>query len=228
MQNSRKSIIEAGTAFFAALVKQCDADKAAGKKITKLPEDIYNALKEGKKEFAYAEFYFRKRLSAISAGIIDIIKSTDVLTAGERNFDKGILPIDVYMSLVSVQVNYAFDSNSTTGPQPSAQNYSNSEYFNTIHKQFRNSDFRLKAGNRPILECLTKTFLADSLGGYAANANEENGLMLPTPKLLGPKAKLEAQIEFPSNSVTATSDSTNNHSVEIIMRGVKLVDRVEA
>lgn len=215
MQQSKNSILEAGAKFLSD-----------PKIMAKMPTHIQSAIASGAKEFAYAEFYFKKRFTAI-AGIIDFIKETDTLTPGERNFDKGKLPIETYMALVSISVNYAFDSNSTTGVEPSSQNFSNSEYFNTIHKQFRNSEFELKNGNKQIIKCLTKSFLADSLGGYGVDANEENGLVLPQPKLLLPESRITAIFEFPSNSVTATTNSTNNHFAEIILKGVKLVDRVE-
>lgn len=215
MQQSKNSILEAGAKFLSD-----------PKIMAKMPTHIQSAIASGAKEFAYAEFYFKKRFTAIQ-GIIDFIKETDTLTPGERNFDKGKLPVETYMALVSISVNYAFDSNSTTGVEPSSQNFSNSEYFNTIHKQFRNSEFELKNGNKQIIKCLTKSFLADSLGGYGVDANEENGLVLPQPKLLLPESRITAIFEFPSNSVTATTNSTNNHFAEIILKGVKLVDRVE-
>ena len=217
MQQSKNSILEAGAKFLSD-----------PKIMQRLPSDIQQGIANGKKEFAYAEFYFKKRFTAIT-GIIDFIKETDTLVPGERNFDKGVLPVDVYMALVSVGFGYAFDTTSGgVGIEPSAQNFSNSEYFTTIHKQVRNSEFKLKNGNRIVLECLTKTMLADSLGGYGTDANEENGLVLPQPKLMAPKSRITAQFEFPANSVTATTNATNNHFGEIIMRGVKIVDRVEA
>lgn len=217
MQQSKNSILEAGAKFF----KEPSI-------MAKLPTDIQSAISSGKKEFAYAEFYFKKRLTSLN-GIIDFVKETDNLTPGERNFDKGLLPIDVYMALVGIYVGYAFDTtNGGTGIEPSSQNFSNSDYFTTIHKQFRNSEIRLKNGNRPIIECLTKSLLADSLGGYGSDANEENTLVLPQPKLLLPKSKINFQFEFPTNSVTATVNATNNHFAMFKLVGVKLVDRVEA
>ncbi len=217
MQQSKHNVLEQGAKFF---------DLAST--LAKLPSDIQTAIQNKQKEFAYAEFYFKKRFTAIQ-GIIDFIKETDTLTPGERNFDKGILPVGVYMALCSVQVGYAFDStNGGLGLQPGAQNFSSSEYYATIHKAFKNSDFRLKNGNRTIIECKTKSFLADSLGGYGADANEENALLLPQPVLLKPQSRLTAVFEFNGSGVTATTDATNNHFGEIIMRGVKIVDRVEA
>ncbi len=215
MQQSKHSILESGSKFLAD-----------PKILATLPTAIREAVASGAKEFAYGEFYFKKRFTAI-AGIIDFIKETDTLTPGERNFDKGKLPVDTYMALVSVSVAYAFNSTGTAiGGEPSSQNYSNSEYFNTTHIQFRNSEFKLKNGNRTIVDCLTQTFLSDSLAGYGTDANEENGLVLPQPKLLLPESQIRAVFEFPSNSTTATTNSTNNHFAKIMLKGVKLVDRV--
>jgi len=104
----------------------------------------------------------------------------------------------------------------------------NNAYTQAPHVCFRNSEFTLKNGNRTILECMTKTFLSDSAISYTgSNANEEAGLVLPQPKLLLPESQIRAYFQFPTSALTATTDATNNHFGEIILKGVKIVDRVE-
>lgn len=217
MQNSKTSILESGAKFLSD-----------PKILGRLPGEIQSGIASGAKEFAYAEYYFKKRFTAIT-GIIDFIKETDTLTAGERNFDKGKLPTGVYMALTSVSFNYAFHATSGgVGIEPGSQIFMNSAYTQAIHTCVRNSEFTLKNGNRTILECMTKTFIQDSAISYTgSNANEEAGLVLPQPKLLLPESQIRAVFQFPTSAVTATTDATNNHFGEIILKGVKIVDRVE-
>lgn len=217
MQNSKTSILEAGAKFLAD-----------PKTNAKLPSDVREAIANGTKEFAYGEFYFKKRFTAIQ-GIIDFIKETDTLTPGERNFDKGKLPTGVYMALTSISVNYAFHATSGgVGIEPGSQVFMNNAYTQAIHTCFRNAEIVIKNGNRTIVDCMVKTFLSDSAISYmGANANEENGLVLPQPKLLLPESRLTAIFQFPTSTLTATTDATNNHFGEIIFKGVKIVDRVE-
>ena len=216
-QQTKNSVIEAGAKFLSD-----------PKILGRLPNDIQNGVANGSKEFAYAEYYFKKRFTAIT-GIIDFIKETDTLTAGERNFDKGKLPTGVYMALTSVSFNYAFHATSGgVGIEPGSQIFMNSAYTQAVHTCVRNSEFTLKNGNRTVLECMTKTFLSDSSISYqGANANDEAGLVLPQPKLLLPESQIRAYFQFPTSTLTATTDATNNHFGEIILKGVKIVDRVE-
>jgi len=208
MQQSKNAILEAGAKFLSS-------DDV----LARLPKQIQEDIRSGKKEFAYAEFYMRKLLSGQS-GIVQVIKETDDKTAGVTNMDKGKLPEDVYMAVVGVGIAYAY---SATLTNVRAVRYSNSEYLNTITTQFINSDFRLKNGDRTIIEARTKKFLANAYSEYGGEANEENAVILPQPKLIDPKKIVNAEFEFPDTGLTAP---TNNHFVEIVMYGVKVVDRV--
>lgn len=212
MQQSKNSILEAGAKFLSD-----------PKILGRLPQEIQNGIASGKKEFALAEFYTRKKLTGL-AGIVDFIKDADVLKAGVTNLDRGRLPIDVYMALVSVQVNYAYHASST---EVTAAVYANSDVNAVIPIRIKNSEIRIKNGNRPLLEVRTQKFISNNVlsGSYAATANEENSLVLPQPKLLLPKSLLKVEFEFADDAVAVPA---NNHFMEVVFMGVKIVDRVEA
>lgn len=216
MQNSRKSIVEIGTAYFDLLAKN-----------SKLPAGIQEAYSAGKKEVVYAEFYSRKKLAPGLSGIVDFILPADQLLVGVTNLDKGKIPVGVFMACVAIQTNYAFCGNVAWKDQPSAQNYSNNEYFNTIHGKVRNSEFSFRNGNRVIVECLTKSLLSNSAGGYATEANEENAFMLPQPKLIAPDKDIKVQFNIAADSLTVSQTAADNHFIEFLIKGVKLIDRTE-
>lgn len=212
MQQTKSSILEAGAKFLSD-----------PKIMARMPEEIRNGISSGKKEFALAEFYTRKKLSGL-AGIVDFIKDADVLKAGVTNLDRGRLPIDVYMALVSVQVNYAYHA---TSAEVTAAVYANSDVNAVLPIRLKNSEIRIKNGNRPIVEVRTQKFVSNNVlsGSYGVTANEENALVLPQPKLLLPKSLLKVEFEFADDAVAVPAGS---HFAEVVFMGVKIVDRVEA
>lgn len=212
MQQSKTSVLEAGAKFF-------DLKST----LDRLPAEIRNGITEGKKEFAIAEFYTRKKLTGLS-GIVDFIKDADVLKAGITNLDRGRLPIDVYMALIAVQVNYAYHATST---EVTSAVYANSDVNAVIPIRLKNSEIRIKNGNRPIIEVRTQKLISNNVssGSYGVTANEENTLLLPQPKLLTSKSLLQVQFEFADDAVAVPAGS---HFAEVVFIGVKIVDRVEA
>ena len=207
MQYSKKDILEAGAKFF-------DLEKV----LERLPEQVRKDIKDGKKEFALAEYYFRKKFDNL-AGIQSPIKATDAKAAGVTNLDKGKLPDGTFLAIMGVSFGYGYHAISV---EPTAARYSNSEYLNTIPTRLQNSEFRLKNGDATILECRTRKFFSNAYAEYGSGANEENMVMLPAPKLAMDNKAFDLQIEFP---VDAVAIPANNHFFELCVIGVKVQDR---
>lgn len=209
MQQSKTSILEAGAKFLSS-------DKV----MSLFPTDIQTAIRSGDKEFAVAEYYIRKKFAALN-GIQKMIKETDDRVAGVTNLDKGKLPTDTYVAAVAVGLAYGYHASSS---EVTAPRYSNSEYLNTIPTKIVNSEFTLKNGDRTIISARTKKFLSNAYSEFGVEANEENYVLLPQPKLLDPKKMNAADFEFANDAVATPA---NNHFIEVVIYGVQIIDRVK-
>jgi len=208
-QQTKNAMLEAGAKFLSS--KEI---------LEKLPAQIQADIAAGKKEFALAEYYIRKKFSSLG-GIQQMIKETDDKVAGVNNLDKGKLPEDTYLAIVGIGLAYGYHASST---EVTAPRYSNSEYLNVIPTKIVNSEFRLRSGDRTIVDVRAKKFFANAYSEYGTEANEENAVILPQPKLADPKKKLQAEFEFAADAVATPA---NNHFIEIVVFGVKIVDRVQ-
>lgn len=210
MQNTKREILEAGAKYFGlAEVK------------SRLPQQVQDDIASGKKEFALAEYYFRKKLDSLG-GIQSVIKSTDVKVAGVTNLDKGFMPEGVFMAVLGVSVAYGYHASSVEATAP---RYSNSEYLNTIPTRLHNSEARISIGEQSLLAVRTRRFFANAYAEYATATNEENMVMLPQPKLASHKKAFNVEFEFPNDAVATPA---NNHFVEITFIGVEIKDRPAA
>jgi hypothetical protein len=209
MQQSKTSILEAGAKFLAS-----------EKVISLFPSDIQAAIKNGEKEYIVAEYYIRKKFASLG-GVQKMIKETDDRVAGVTNLDKGKFPTDTYMAIVAVGLGYGYHASSV---EVTAPRYSNSEYLNTIPTKIVNSEFTLKNGDRTIISARAKKFFANAYSEFGVEANEENYVLLPQPKLADPKKMNTADFEFAADAVATPA---NNHFIEIVMYGVQIVDRVK-
>lgn len=146
---------------------------------------------------------------------MDIIKETDSLQVGVTNIDKSKLYPGVYLALTSVGISYGFDA--------SEQNADAITYSSAIKStpttpiKFVNSEFTLKAGGNVLFKCRTKRFLSLTATEYAIEANDENNLLLPVPKLIAGEKKIEALLEFADNGAAMPE---GNHFIEIHFEGV--------
>lgn len=208
MQNLKSQVLDRGAAFL-----QLPQIKA------RLDKQTLTDIASQKKEFFMADFYIRKKLHSVS-GIVDIIKETDSLQAGVTNIDKSKLYPGVYLALTSVGISYGFDA--------SEQNADAITYSSAIKStpatpvKFVNSEFTLKAGGNVLLKCRTKRFLSLTSTEYAIEANDENNLLLPVPKLIAGEKKIEALLEFADNGAAMPE---GNHFIEIRLQGVYIGDR---
>lgn len=210
MQNLSKTILERGAVFLQSpeiLARIDDQTKAD--------------IQAGKKEFFIGDFYIRKKLNGF-AGTIDVIKPTDDKKVGINNLDKGLLPQGTYMALLSIGVSYGFDA--VPGNDiPAGVRYSSAEYLNTVPTKIINSEFNLLNGDKPLAKLRTKKFFANAYAELASEANEENGVNLPQPKLVDYRKAIKAQFEF-ADDVTAVPSGA--HYVEIRLSGVYVGDRI--
>ena len=213
MEKGQHEILERGSKFLKEpeIVAQYDNETKAG-------------MAAGSKEFALADFYIRKKLTAFG-GIQDLIKDIDTKAPGINNIDKGNLPQGTFMALLSVGLGYALDvaTGYATNNVAAGIRYASSEYLNTLPTGLVNSEFTLLSGNKPVLKCRTKKFFANAYADYAAEANHENAVHLPTPKLMDYRKKIKMQLEFPDG---AAAISGGAGYVEVRLQGVMLIDRV--
>lgn len=193
--------------------------------LKKLPQDVQTAMTEGTKEIVMADFYIRKKIAGFS-GIVDLIKMTDQKDVGVTNLDKAYIPKGTFFALCAVGMAYAYDAQSGNAAinTPGAFRYSNSEYFTTIPTKLINSEFHLLNGNKVLFRGVrTKKFFANAYAEYGIEANDENIVILPQPKLIDHEKQVVAQLEFASSD-TLTAPS-NSHYIEIRLVGVYIIDR---
>jgi hypothetical protein len=190
--------------------------------LARMDDQTRSDMNAGKKEFFLADFYIRKKLSGF-AGTIDLIKEIDNKQVGVNNMDKGVLPTGTYMALCVVGASYALDSAAVTPDIPAGLRYSSAEYLNTIPTKIINSEFTLLNGDKPVMKVRTKKFFANAYAEFGGEANEENGVVLPQPKLLDYRKKIKLQLEFAED---ATAIPSGNHYLEIRLAGVYVGDRI--
>lgn len=209
MQTHNPHILERGAAFLQSpeILARMDAQTQAD-------------IKAGKKEFYLADFYARKKLPGF-AGIIDIIKETDNLKCGVTSLDKGKLPDNAIMALCSVGISYGYEAAITD--KPSEQRYASSEYLNTIPTKVLNSEFKLLNGDKKLLAARTKKFFANAYADFGSEANDENAVILPQPKLILSDKRIKAQFEFAEDGLAAPA---NAHYIELRLTGVVVADRI--
>lgn len=209
MQNLNTNILERGAAFLQSpeIMARFDAQTQSD-------------IKAGKKEFYLADFYVRKKLPGF-AGIIDIIKPTDTLLCGVTSLDKGKLPDGAIMALCAVGLSYGYEAAATD--KPSEQRFASSEYLNTIPTKILNSEFKLLNGDKKLLSVRTKKFFANAYADFGSEANDENSIVLPQPKLIAGDKMIKAQFEFATDTLVAP---INAHYIELRLTGVVVSDRV--
>lgn len=211
MQTLSETILERGARFLQT------------PEITARMDDQTQAdIKAGKKEFFLADFYIRKKIQGF-AGTIDLIKEIDNRLVGVNNLDKGVLPTGTYMALCAVGISYALDPANTVPEIPSGVRYSSAEYLNTLPTKIVNSEFNLLNGDKPVLKVRTKKFFSNGYAEFGGEANEENGVILPQPKLLDYRKKVKAQLEFAEDTTVVPAGT---HYLEVRLMGVYVGDRI--
>lgn len=211
MQTLTETILERGARFLQTpeILARMDAQTQAD-------------IRDGKKEFFLADFYIRKKIPGF-AGTIDILREQDDRKVGMNNLDKGVLPSGTYMALCCAGISYALDAANTVPEIPAGVRYSSSEYLNTIPTKLVNSEFNILNGDKPVLKSRTKRFFANAYAEFGGEANDENGVMLPQPKLMDYRKKVKLQFEFADD---ATAVPAGSHYVEIRLIGVYVGDRI--
>ena len=187
--------------------------------LDKMDAQVVADIQNDKKEFYQADFFIRKKVSGF-AGTVDLIESTDVKATGVTNMDKGELPSKSYLAIGAVGLSYGYSTSGSAAP--SEIRYCNSEYLNTIPTKIINSEFELKSDDKVILRCRTKKFFSNSYADYGVEANDENAVILPSPKLASSDKKILPQLKFASDSLAAPS---NYHFIEVRILGVYVGDR---
>lgn len=190
--------------------------------LARMDDQTQADIKAGKKEFFLSDFFIRKRIPGF-AGTIDLIKEIDNRQVGINNLDKGLLPNGTFMALCLVGVSYAIDPAAVTPDIPAGLRYASAEYFATIPTKIINSEFNLLNGDKPLLKVRTKKFFANGKEEYATEANDENGVILPQPKLLDYRKKIKAQLEFAEDTTAVPAGA---HYIEIRLTGVHVGDRI--
>lgn len=208
MQTIEKNILERGAAFLQqeAIIARMDAQTQSD-------------MQAGKKEFYLADFYMRKKLPA-SSGIIELTLPEDLLKVGVTNLNNAKLPHGTYMALTAVGMGYGFNSNGNT--EVSLIRYASSEYLSTIPVKIMNSEFSLQNGDKGILRCRTKKFFANAYADFSSEANDENAVLLPTPKLIAFDKTMKAQLNFAAD---AGNLPAGGHYIELRLQGVYVGDR---
>ncbi len=211
MQTLSKNILERGAEF----LKQPEV-------LARMDSETQNAIREGRKEFITADFYIRKKVAGF-AGIIDLIQPTDDKKVGVTNLDKGKLPLQgSYMAVVCIGLSYGF-SNAQIAPIASELRYASSEYLNNLPVKLVNSEFKLLVQDKPLLNARTKKFFANAYADYGVEANDENAVLLSTPKLIDSNKAIKAQLEFAEDTLGAPA---GQHFIEVRIIGVMIADRV--
>lgn len=190
--------------------------------LSRMDEQTQADIKAGKKEFFLSDFFIRKRIPGF-AGTIDLIKEIDNRQVGINNLDKGLLPNGTYMALCAVGLSYAIDPTAATPDIPAGIRYASAEYFTSLPTKIVNSEFNLLNGDKPILKVRTKKFFANHNTEYAGEANDENSVSLPQPKLLDYRKKVKAQLEFAEDNTVVPAGA---HYIEIRLTGVHVGDRI--
>lgn len=190
--------------------------------LARMDEQTQADIRNGRKEFFLADFFIRKRIPGF-AGTIDLIKEVDNRQVGINNLDKALLPTGTYMALCIAGLSYGLDPASTNPDIPAGIRYSSSEYLNTIPTKIINSEFNLLNGDKPVLKVRTKKFFANAYAEFAGEANEENGVVLPQPKLLDYRKKVKAQLEFAEDNTAVPAGA---HYLEVRLVGVFVGDRI--
>lgn len=204
------------------------------KKMLILDQQTQADIKSGKKEFHAADFYIRKKLGG-GTGIQDIIKETDSLAAAVTNIDKAKLYKGQDLLLTSIGLAYAYSASTTT---VDTQDYSSNIYkindvvaddvmtavgvpVRYIPVGICNAEFSMSAGGNLIYKSRVRKFLSEATAGYAAEANDENCVLLQVPKLVQAEKLLKMQLEFGANAAALS----NNHFIEVRLQGLYLADR---
>jgi hypothetical protein len=208
MQDLKQNILERGAKLFSepAILAMLD-------------EQTRKDIAEGKKEFALADYYIRKKIAGFG-GVVDLMKDKEVTAVGVTNFNLGKLPVGTYIAVCAVGLGYGYEGAATN--KPSEQRYSSAEYLNTIPTKILNSEFALKNGDRTLLRARTKKFFANAYAEFGGEANDENAVLLPTPKLMQHDKLVAANFEFANDGLAAP---INAHYIEMRISGVMIVDR---
>jgi len=191
--------------------------------IERLDKGTQDALAAGQKEVVFMEYFIRKKISATS-GIFDMMKDIDDKAPGVNNLDKGYIKKNTYFALLGVGIAYGTIAGGAATNLPASLRYSNAEYINTFPTALVNSEFTLMMGKKELMPAArTNNFLANAYAEYGTNGNEENFLVLPSPKLVEHSKKLGMQFEHPDTTIAYAA--ADGHYVEVRLIGVSLEDR---
>ena len=190
--------------------------------IKRMSPEMQAAVNNNDKEVVFKEYFIRKKIS-VETGIFDILKDTDDLQAAINNMDKGLIQKGTAFALLAVAIGYGFKDTSTDN-KPGEVRYSSAEYIDTIPTPLVNSMFTVKFGKKELMPSMrTQNIFANAYAEYRSNSNEENMVVLPSPKLLTDNKKIGLEVEYPET--TGTFSSGDAHYVEVRLIGVSLEDR---
>jgi len=207
MQSQNEKLLERGAAFLQD-----------PKIMNRLSEQTRKDIQEGKKEFFLSDFYVRKKLDGF-AGEIELIRVVDSAAIGITRFDKGVPIPHADIAVVAIGLAYAYDA--TDLLVADQVRYASSEYLNTFPTKLVNADLVVKNGQHLIIESRVKQFLANAYADFGVGANDENNVLLPTPKLLQARKTTTANLKFPVNGAAPA----HSHFVEVTFKGVYIADR---
>lgn len=192
--------------------------------VARMDEGTRKAIDANQKEVVLGEYYVRKKITATAGGIFNVLKEVDDKAPGINNMDKGYIKNGTYFALLAIGVAYGREAGGSTNNKPAFVRYSNSEYIDTLPTPLINSEFTISKGKKELMPTMrTANFFANAYAEYGVNSNEENMLVLTSPKLIEPKKKMGFAFEFPE--VAPAFVGTDGHYVEIRMVGVSLEDR---
>lgn len=189
--------------------------------MAKLPAQMQADIQSGKKEFYLADVRFRRSITGAGGGILDLVKPGDKRQIGISSVDGGVLEKDTVMAVVALGISYGHTA--TVGVvDASLVRYSSSEYLATLPTGLVNSEVKFYAGDKKVLECATKKFFANALAEIGSEANQENELILPQPKLITDGKVLKTSIHYPD---AIAAFAAGSHFLEVRWTGVFIGER---
>ena len=181
--------------------------------LNKLPVGTRDQVLKGQAEIQDMNFYLRKNIS--KGGKISLVKSTDDLKVGTKNFDKTKLPVSMVVKRLELQYVNAPTSSALLD---SAVSYA--PITTSSPNPVLNSEFRMYVGGKLKWQGASSIFQEGIPG---VSDSPKNGVNLDTLIFIKDDESVDFEFEFPDS--VSISDS-NDHFLEVKFRGVGIATEV--
>lgn len=178
-----------------------------------LPVTTKSGIARGEVKVQDFNFYLRKSIN--KAGKTSLVKATDDLTVGIKNFDKTKLPVNCVVKRIEL----TYVASATSG-SPTEKNVNYAPITASTIDEIFNAEFRIIVGGKVVWNGAASDFQNGTPG---VSDSPAVGVNLDTLQLVKNDESIDFEIELPDG---ATISDSNTHFVEVKLKAVGIAEEV--